>query len=90
MKITIVLAIISITVAIGIGFTFSAAPSVFAHSFDFCHNEKSGTNFLGKCPGQSEEHNKNLEEGKCVIDGRHNTCPDNLQERGQASQGEHL
>jgi hypothetical protein len=81
MKISIVLAIMSITASIGIGFTFSAASSVFAHTFNFCHNEKSDTNFLGECPGQSEEHNKNLEEGQCIIDGHHQTCPSNLQER---------
>ncbi len=46
----------------------------------YCHNEKSGTNFVGPCPGQSAKHNTNLQQKTCVL-GPSGSCPPNLKDR---------
>ncbi len=79
MKISTVLAIICIVTSVGIVFVAPLVSSTFALPgvTTYCHNEKSGTNFIGPCPGQSVEHNKNLVEKTCVLPH----CPPNLKHR---------
>ncbi len=81
MKISTILVVISIVTSVGIVFATPLTSSALAHStkgtITYCHNEKSGTNVEGPCPGKSVEHNKNLVEKTCVLPN----CPPNLKHK---------
>jgi hypothetical protein len=90
MRLQPILVLVPLIISIGLVFTTPTVSSVFAtvgipNPFSpYCHNDKSGNNFEGPCPGNSG-NTPNKHEYICskdIQDGPYK-CPSNLKPRAQ-------
>jgi hypothetical protein len=88
MKLHPILILVPLMVLIGLAFAAPTVSSAFATVMlpspfsPYCHNEKSGKNFEGSCPGKSGETPNKLQL-QCIKDTQvpRYECPSNLKQR---------